>query len=223
MDETAKVRKRSVLNTLSGRFLLLTVAFVMLAEVLIFVPSVARFRADYLLLKLERAQIASLATLATDEMISAELEKELLANAGVFNVVLRRDEVRQLVLSSEIPEPVYATYDLRLQGSWRLIRDAIAQILDPQNRVIRVIGNPVQQAGLLIEITTETAPLRSALLEYGWRILILSALISAVTAALLFLAVRRLLVVPIRRVVNHMTAYADAPEDARRIITHPNS
>ena len=219
MDNAAKVRKRSVLNTLSGRFLLLTVAFVMLAEVLIFVPSVARFRADYLLLKLERAQIASLATLATDEMISADLEKELLANAGVFNVVLRRDEVRQLVLSSEIPEPIYATYDLRLDGPWQLIRDAIRQILDPQNRVIRVIGNPVQEAGLLIEITTETAPLRSALLEYGGRILVLSALISAVTALLLFLAVRRLLVMPIRRVVNHMTAYADAPEDARRIIT----
>ena len=49
MDNAAKVRKRSVFNTLSGRFLLLTVAFVMLAEVLIFVPSVARFRADYLL------------------------------------------------------------------------------------------------------------------------------------------------------------------------------
>jgi hypothetical protein len=191
MDTAAKVRKRSVLNTLSGRFLLLTVAFVMLAEVLIFVPSVARFRADYLLLKLERAQIASLATLATDKMISAELEKELLANAGVFNVVLRRDEVRQLVLSSEIPEPIYATYDLRMDGPWQLIRDAMAQILDPQNRVIRVIGNPVQEAGLLIEITTETAPLRSALLEYGGRILVLSALISAVTAVLLFLAVRR--------------------------------
>ena len=219
MDNGAKVRKRSVLNTLSGRFLLLTVAFVMLAEVLIFVPSVARFRADYLLLKLERAQIASLATLATDKMISAELEKELLANAGVFNVVLRRDEVRQLVLSSEIPEPIFATYDLRMDSPWQLIRDAMEQILDPQNRVIRVIGNPVQEAGLLIEITTETAPLRSALLEYGGRILVLSALISAVTALLLFLAVRRLLVVPIRRVVNHMTSYADAPEDARRIIT----
>ena len=49
-----------MLNTLSGRFLVLTVVFVMLAEVLIFVPSVARFRQDYLLLRLERAQIASL-------------------------------------------------------------------------------------------------------------------------------------------------------------------
>ena len=32
------------LNSLSGRFLVLTTVFVMLAEVLIFVPSVARFR-----------------------------------------------------------------------------------------------------------------------------------------------------------------------------------
>ncbi|MES2970312.1 MAG: sensor histidine kinase, partial [Pseudomonadota bacterium] len=72
----------------------------MLAEVLIFVPSIARFRADYLLLRLEKAQIASLALLATDDaMISDDLEQELLQNAEVFNVVLRRDEVRQLVLS----------------------------------------------------------------------------------------------------------------------------
>ena len=35
-------------RTLSGRFLILTVVFVMLAEVLIFVPSIARFRLDYL-------------------------------------------------------------------------------------------------------------------------------------------------------------------------------
>ena len=45
------------LNTLSGRFLLLTVAFVMLAEVMIFVPSIARYRADFLLMRLKEAQI----------------------------------------------------------------------------------------------------------------------------------------------------------------------
>ena len=36
----------------------------MLAEVLIFVPSIARFRADYLLTRLKQAQIASLTQLA---------------------------------------------------------------------------------------------------------------------------------------------------------------
>ena len=48
-------------QTLSGRFFILTVLFVVLAEVLILVPSVARFRQDYLSASLERAQIASLA------------------------------------------------------------------------------------------------------------------------------------------------------------------
>ena len=89
-----------MINSLSGRFLILTTFFVMLAEVLIFVPSVSRFREDYLSSRLERAQIASLALLATDGMIDDDLEAELLENAEVFNVVLRRDEVRQLILST---------------------------------------------------------------------------------------------------------------------------
>ena len=96
------------MNSLSGRFLILTTVFVMLAEVLIFVPSIARFREDFLLNRLERAQIASLALLA-DDMLAEDLEAELLANAGVYNVVLRRDEVRQLMLSSPIPEPITKT------------------------------------------------------------------------------------------------------------------
>ena len=99
-------------NSLSGRFFILTVVFVMLAEVLIFVPSVARFRQDYLNARLERAQIASLA-LEAEHMISTELEAELLATAEVYNVVLRRDDVRQLMLSSPIPQPVLASDQFR--------------------------------------------------------------------------------------------------------------
>ncbi|WP_226341052.1 sensor histidine kinase [Gemmobacter serpentinus] len=207
-----------ILNTLSGRFLLLTLAFVVLAEVLIFVPSIARYRLDYLQARLEKAQIASLA-LEAGGMVSTDLERELLANAGVFNVVLRRDEVRQLALSSPIPEPVSATYDLRLGTSFDLIHDAMSVLLDPKEQVIRVIGQPVQEAGLLIEVTLLQGPMRQAMLDFGLRILFISALISAVTAALLFFAVRRLMVVPIRRVVRHMQAYTAAPEDARLVIT----
>lgn len=214
----AGIGRLKLFNTLSGRFLLLTMLFVMLAEVLIFVPSVARFREDYILSRLERAQIASLALLATDEMIDENLERELLENAEVFNVVLRRDEVRQLVLSSPIPAPIWQSYDLRDAPAWQLIRDAIACLLDPTDRIIRVIGDPVKQAGLLIEATMDTAPMRAAMIDYGLRILGLSAVISAFTAALLFLAVRQVLVAPIRRLVAQMRLYAEAPEDARRVI-----
>ena len=205
-------------NSLSGRFLMLTVIFVMLAEIFIFVPSVARFREDYLLTRLEMAQIASLA-LEADDMISSSLEGELLENAEVYNVVLRRDEVRQLALSSPIPSPIMATYDMRGTSGMRLIMDAMRTLIDTEDKIIRVIGNPVRDGGLLIEVTMDEMPLRDAMLAYGRNVLILSAFISIVTAGLLFFAVRVLLVRPIQGVVDHIQSYAEAPEDARQIIT----
>ena len=204
-------------NTLSGRFLILTILFVMLAEIFIFVPSIARFRQDWLDNRLERAQIASLALLAND-MIEPDLEAELLENAGVYNVALRRNEMSELILSSPMPQPISATYDLRDPSAGTLIMDALRQILTPGDNVIRVIGNPAQQAGLLIEVTVPSGPLRAAMIDYGLRILALSAIISIFTATLLFLAVRRFLVKPIKGVVQAMQSYAAAPEDARRII-----
>ena len=161
-----------MLNSLSGRFLILTAAFVILAEVLIFVPSVARSRVNYLELRLEAAQIASLALLA-DDSLDESLEQELLRNAGVYNVVLRRDEVRQLALSSPIPEPISATYDLRDTSPTTLIRDALRTLAQGDEGIIRVIGEPVQAGGLLIEVTIDQGPLRRSLIEDGLRVLAL--------------------------------------------------
>ena len=156
--------------------------------------------------------------LATDESIALDLEAELLQTAGVFNVVLRRNDVRQLVLSSPIPGPIAATYDLRSEGVLHTIGDSLRALADRQNRVIRVIGAPVNQAGQLIEITMETAPLRQAMIDYGLRLLAVSAAFSILTAVLLFTAAQRMILVPIRRVITHMSAYASAPEDSRHII-----
>lgn len=205
-------------KTLSGRFLVLTIVFVMLAEVLIFVPSIARFRLDYLNARVERAQLASLALLA-DDMLSPELEAELLQTADVYNVVLIRDESRQLVLSSELPQPVSQTFDLRDPPAFALIRDTFNRVITPDFEIIRVIGLPSQGAGQLIEVTLDTAKLREAMLNYGLRILWLSAVISIITAALLFFAVRSLIVKPIKRVAQSMSDYARAPQDIRRIMT----
>lgn len=205
-------------NTLSGRFLWLVVIFVMVAEVLIFGPSVARYRADYLEARLERAQIASLALLASDGSIAGELAAELLDNAGVFNVVLRRDEVRELVLASPLPGPVDASFDLRDASLLGLTRDALREMARAEPRIIRVIGNPVQRGGLLIEITLDTAQLQRELWEYGARILALSLAISVFTALLLYLSVRVFVVAPMSRVIRSMSDYAENPQDSTRII-----
>ncbi|MCF3972336.1 sensor histidine kinase [Paracoccus salsus] len=206
------------LNTISGRFAALTMIFVVLAELFILLPALAGFRLDYVESRLERAQIASLALLATDESLALDLESELLQNAGVFNVVLRRNDIRQLVLSSPIPGPVFATYDLRDVNLLEAMLDGVATLLDAKDRVVRVIGAPVNQAGQLIEITMPTAPLRTAMVDYGLRLLAVSAAFSILTAVLLNLAAQRLILVPIRRVISNLSAYAGAPEDPRHII-----
>ena len=204
--------------SLSGRFLILTVVFVMVAEVLIFVPSIARYRLDYLTNRMERAQIAALALLGADGMIDELVEQELLENAGVLNVVLRRDAMRQLVLSSDLPGPVARTVDLRDTDPWVLIGDALRRFAMREPEVIRVIAEPARGGGMQIEAALDTGELHAAMIDYGLNILVLSLVISGITALFLFLAVRRLMVMPIKSLVRQMSRYAEAPEDVRRVI-----
>ena len=214
-----------LLRSLSGRLLVLTVLFVMVTEVLIFVPSVARFREAWLVERLERAQIASLALLATpDDMVTPELEKELLKTSEVLNIVLRRDEARELILALPAPAvPVDASFDLRDAGALTLIRDAAGAFLAPRGRVIRVIGMPVHGGGVAIEATMREGDLRRAMADYALRVLALSLVISAVTGVLIALALRRFLVRPMTRVIDNMRAFAEDPEDGSRVIRPASS
>jgi len=205
-------------GTLSGRFLTLTAVFVVIAEVLFFVPSMARFRYDYLLARLDLGQMAALATLAIPEEQEASpaFEKKLLDAAGIVNVALRREDVRELSVTSPTPPMVGHTYNLLDDTAFDLMQDALRVFLRGGDRIIRVIG-PTSQGGE-VEITLHEAPLREAMVDQGRRILYVSLAISLATAALLFFAVQRLIVRPINRVVTAMTAYRDDPEDASRII-----
>ena len=210
----------SLLRSLSGRLLLVTLGVVMLTEVAIFVPSVARFRLDYLTERVRRAEIAALTMLAApDRMISPELEAQLLAKSEVLNVAVERDGVRELVLRSPDQQPVSATYDLREPTSAELIGDALAAMLTARHGPIRVIAPAPAEMGTVLDVTLEAAPLRAAMLDYGWRIFRLSLLISLTTAAMVFFAVRRFVVRPITEVVADVKRFTENPEDPARIMT----
>ena len=75
---------------LSARLLLLTVLFVMIAEVLIYVPSVANFRLTWLNDRLAAAQIAAMVLdAAPEETLSEELEMRLLQGVGARAIALK--------------------------------------------------------------------------------------------------------------------------------------
>ena len=86
-------------RSLSARLLVLTIGFVMLAEVFIYAPSVATFRYNYLQNRIADSNIAVLALLATpDNMVGETLTAELLEHAGAYIVGLEREDGGKLVL-----------------------------------------------------------------------------------------------------------------------------
>jgi hypothetical protein len=89
---------------LSGRLLLLTVLFVMIAEVLIYVPSVANFRRNWLNDRLAAAQMAALVLDAVpSESLPQDLEARLLAGVGAVAVAVKGGGARRLLAMSDMP------------------------------------------------------------------------------------------------------------------------
>ena len=96
------------------KLLLLTAAFVMLAEVMIFVPSVANYRLAWLNDRLTAARLASLAADAVPGgEVPDELRSDLLRTAQVKAVALKRSGMRKLVLPPEMPMEIDAHFDVR--------------------------------------------------------------------------------------------------------------
>lgn len=207
-------------RSLSRQLLLATILFVMLSEVLIFVPSIANFRKTWLEQNLGGAQIAALALEATpDNMLSPELQQELLANAQVLAVSLHRGNRRWLMLSEQMPPATDASYDLRNAMAPMLIVDAFTTLFAGDGRIIEVTGFPRFGAGNFIEAVIDETPLRHAMLRYGANVFWLSLAISIITAGLVFLVLHILLVRPMRDITENMVAFRKDPEDVRRLIS----
>src|ERR1041385_403721 len=80
---------------LSGKLLVLTLIFVMIAEVLIYVPSIANFRLNWLKDRLAAAHVAAMVLKAAPrEMVPQELVQQILAEIGAQAVALKMDNTR---------------------------------------------------------------------------------------------------------------------------------
>ena len=210
----------NLLRSLSGRLLVVTIVVVMIAEIAIFVPSVARFRQDYLLERVRRAEIVALTVLAVpDRMVSQQMRSEMIAAAEVLNIVVRREGVREMILTSPGLGPVSATFDLRDPSVTDLLADALNRLVETEDSIIRIRAYAPADMGKDLEITLHSAPLREAMREYGLNILWLSMGIALAAAVMVFLAMRRLVVRPITKVIANVKAFSENPEDASRIIS----
>ena len=213
-EPAQSVRRRSPAFGLSWRILGLVIIGVMIAEILIFLPSIARFRSVYLGQLIESGTLAALALDATpDNMVTEEVKRNLLNHARVDAVVLVEPNKPKRALMNIEPKPTMPAYNLKEQGALMLIWDALTAMAHNGPRYMRVGGESMRLPHAMVWIVADELPMRIAMYGYASRILVLSIIIALFTAFLLYLALRWLVIRPLQDLSTDMVAFRRAPEE----------
>ncbi|WP_180901219.1 sensor histidine kinase [Martelella soudanensis] len=197
---------------LSGRILTLTVAVIMFAEVVFFVPALSTMRLRWLD---DRLNTAAAAVTVIDGLqplsLPRALQDETLMATGTKAIVLRKDGMSQLLAVADMPPEISRSYDLTDVGPVEAVVDAFDELLFGGGRAIRILGH-IGDSDAIIELVISDDELRHALLIYARNIFALSILLSSVTAMLIFFRLNSMLVRPLRRQIANMQAFSEHPD-----------
>lgn len=204
---------------LAGRVLVLIVAFVLLAEVAIYIPSIANFRNNWLRTRLSAAYTAALVLDAAPEgMVPQSLKVAILDSVGARMIVLKRADSRRMLAVSDMPPAIDELADLRGQTPWDAISASFRTLLAKPGRVLDVRGEAPMGAEF-VEVAIDEAPLKAAMRTYSLNILLLSLAISLIVALLAVAALSIMVLAPVRRLTGNVVAFAASPEDSTKIIS----
>ena len=215
---------------LSGKLLVLTILFVMIAEVLIYVPSIANFRLTWLSDRVAVARTVSIVLNAQTGQVPVPGEQErinlpekviqeILDSLGAKTVAIKMGNQRKLLAVNDIPPAIHHEIDLRDPSMLRAVWEGLATLFRSDDDIIRVVGHAAQGGADFVEIVIEAGPLRQAMVRFSRNILLLSLVISIITAALVYLSLHRMIVGPTNRLTNNMVAFREDPENPARVVT----
>jgi len=203
---------------LSGKLLLLTIPLILIAEILIYVPSIANFRLNRLN---DRLAAASTAALVLDASASGTvpdtLARQVLDSIDARAVAIKMGQQRRLLASSNVPTTIDYVVDMRNVTPWGAIIDAFVVMLESGNQTIRVMG-PTEGNAQFIEVVIDEAPLRIAMYRFSSNLLLVSLTITSLTTALIYLALHFLFVRPMRRLTANMVNFRRDPESPASIV-----
>ena len=208
--------KERPLTGLSARALVLTVMFVLLAEAVLFMPSLGRWLEQELNDRLSDGHLAIRALeVVPDSMPTGALTDELLAHVDADLVAFRAPGQPKLALFRDPSLRADSSIDLRRTNIVQLSAFAWQLMLDHRaDAIVRVVGtspvDPMAEIELLLGQQRICANLRS----YAMRIALLSMFIGLVTGLLLYLTLRWLIVRPMVRLTQAVQDFAEHPEVA---------
>jgi len=201
---------------LSGKLLLLSIAFVMLAELVLFIPSAALFRQDWLA---ERGQEAGLLAQALtgvpDYEASEILAEQFMNDTDVLMMSAKRDGMSELVLGMPPESDIWEIVDIRNASRLPLFRDAFRSLFGSSEGYLRVITQSPVAGQDNLELIIPKAKLKWAMRDYCQRIFLLSLAIAIITGILIYLAMLVMIVRPIEKLAKGLSDFRQDPETRR--------
>jgi signal transduction histidine kinase len=207
---------------LSGRLALVTIAIVLLAQIVVFVPSLTMFRRSWLNDRVVGARMVALVLAAYPDgtPLPKPVETSLMAGIPPMVLALRGNGTRWLQMRAGPIEELPITADLRVPSWSGPLRGLLRSLLLAPDRPTRVLGAGVQGVPAVshVDVILDEAQLRDAMLAFSRSFLIVSLLVSGIAAALMFFVLHRFFVRPVHRLTTNIRAFSEAPDDAARII-----
>jgi len=205
--------------SLRGKMLALAAGFVLLAEIIVFVPSAANYRTSWLEDRGEAAFLASLAAAAAGEMeLGDDIAAQLLEGADAVAVARREQGMNQLILGGDIGDGELVLADLRDMDLMRAVAETIGTVFASEGRYLNILYVPKNRPDELISVVVPEGPLKNDLYAFCVRIFWLSIFIAGVTGGLLYVVLFYVAVRPMRRLAQAMTDFQADPADPRRSV-----
>ncbi|KKB75902.1 hypothetical protein VW35_19305 [Devosia soli] len=205
---------------LSNKLIAAIIAVILLVEIIVYLPSLATFRASWLDDRLRVGIVAARVLDAVPDVMALprDLTDRLLTSAGANAIVYRRAGQSQLI---ELADPVtperVVTADMRQRDLPSLIVGALDTLFAGPGRTLRIVGEGDVDDSL-VEILMFERPLRADMLDYSRNIVLVSLGIAAVTAFALYMLVSSLFILPVQRLTNNILRFRTAPENATLIL-----
>jgi signal transduction histidine kinase len=209
-------------HSLSARLLWLTVIIVMVVELMILLPSLGRERQTWLISRIREAHLAALTvSTAPHGVIGLSTRNELLRLSGTEAIRLIEPGRSVMVLPMRRRLRPGGSIDLTAESLPLSTVRAVLTMAGLAPRELLVTAVSPLAHNIIVQIVVRDSALARRLRVYAFHIAALSLAIALLTGLILYLALDRFLVLPIRRLTESISSFRADPEYAAPLAPEP--
>jgi signal transduction histidine kinase len=208
-----KAKSRASLTT---RLLMVAAGFVVLTEAVVFLPTIATFRQEWLI---ERFDTGELAVLAARSPVGGGIlrgDPSELMRAADIKAVSVIGEGRRQTLVGVMPKGPRRTINMEAQTFGGAMFDVAETLLGPKDQLLALVARPRSNAAVKLEVIVSQTSLRTSLVRETQNVLGYSLLLALMIGLLIYAALADSFVRPMRRLTNAIVRFRASPEDASR-------